>query len=171
MKKVKILTEPNPILRKKAKKIEKIDPKVKTIIDKMVTVLDSNEWSLGLAAPQIGESLRIIAIMARETRNKEGKLIHKAIPLSIFINPEIIKFSKNKIVDDEGCFSYPGYFGPVERPSKIRFVALTPENKQVKINASGLLARIVQHEIDHLNGILFIDRIEDKNKLKKLNIE
>lgn len=168
MKKVEILTSPNPILRKKSKEVEKIDEKVKTVIEDMTIALESSEIEgLAIAAPQIGESVRVILVRVNESRDKNGKVIQKSIPLTAFINPVITKLSKDKILIDEGCLSYPGYFGPVERPRKIRFEAITVENKKTKVNAAGLLARIVQHEVDHLDGILFIDRVIDKSKLTK----
>ncbi|MDO8507407.1 MAG: peptide deformylase [bacterium] len=168
MKKVEILASPNPILRKKSKEVEKIDEKIKTVIENMTIALEASEIEgLAIAAPQIGESVRIILVRVNEARDKDGKLIQKAIPLTAFINPVITKLSKDKVILDEGCLSYPGYFGPVERPKKIRFEAITIGGKREKMNASGLLARIVQHEVDHLDGILFIDLITDKSKLTK----
>lgn len=168
MKKVEIITLPNPILRKKAREIEKIDEKVVKVIENMTLALEASEIEgLAIAAPQIGESVRIILVRVNEARDKNGKVIQKAIPLTAYINPVITKLSKDKLVVDEGCLSYPGYFGPVERPRKIRFEATVLNGKKVKISASGLLARIVQHEVDHLDGILFIDRVLDKSKLTK----
>lgn len=168
MNKIEILTLPNPILRKKAKEVEKINENVKTVIENMTLALESSEIEgLAIAAPQIGESVRIILIRVREQRDKEGIIIQKEIPLTAYINPVITKFSKEKKILEEGCLSYPNYYGSVERSSKIRFEATTMSGKKIKKNAAGILAKIVQHEVDHLDGILFIDYITDKSKLKK----
>ncbi|RJO60834.1 peptide deformylase [candidate division WS5 bacterium] len=169
MKKVEILTFPNPILRKKAKEVEKIDKKVESIIERMILALESSEIEgLAIAAPQIGESIRLILVRVREQRDKDGNIIQKEIPLTAYINPEITKFSKEKTIMEEGCLSYPNHYGPVERPKKIRFEATLINGKGVKKSASGILAKIIQHEVDHLDGILFIDKLTDKSKLKKV---
>jgi len=170
MKKVKILTDPNPILRKKSKEVEKIDDKAKKVIEKMTSALETSEIEgLAIAAPQVGESVRIILIQVREQKDEEGKIIQKAIPLTAYINPIITKYSKDKTILEEGCLSIPYHYGPVERPKKIRFEATTAEGKKIKKNAAGILAKIVQHEVDHLDGILFADRMADKSKLKKVS--
>lgn len=171
MKKTKILTLPNPILRQVAKEVGKMDENVQDIIERMKFAIEKEDIGLGLAAPQIGESLRIITIRAREIRDENGKLLQKEIPLIILVNPKVTKFSKDKVVVDEGCLSYPGIFGKVERPKKVKVEAISENGKKVKINASGLLARIIQHEVDHLNGILFIDYIKDQSKLEKMDLE
>jgi peptide deformylase len=118
---------------------------------------------VGLAAPQIGENLRIIVLEYAGTEGKNGK-IENAFPTTILINPEVVKFSKDKNIVDEGCFSVPIYYGPVERPKKIRVQGLDRNGKKININASGYFSRVLQHEIDHLDGILYIDRVE-KGKL------
>lgn len=168
MKMIEIITFPNPILRKKAKPVQKIDERVKKVIENMTLALEQSEIEgLAIAAPQIGESIRIILIRVNEQRDSEGKLVQKEIPLTAYINPAITKCSKEKNILEEGCLSYPNYYGPVERPVKIRFEAVTVDGKKVKKNAAGILAKIVQHEVDHLEGILFIDRMDDKSKLRK----
>lgn len=168
MKKVEIITSPNPILRKKAKEVEKIDKNVEKVIKNMTLALESSEVEgLAIAAPQIGESVRIILVRVREQRDKEGKLIQKAIPLTAYINPQITKFSKEKISLEEGCLSCPYLYGKVARPKKVRLESINTQGKKVKVNASGLLARIFQHEVDHLDGILFIDLITDKKTIRK----
>jgi len=171
MKKTEILTIPNPILRQKSKEIAKVDKSVGAIIDRMVFAIEGEEIGLGLAAPQIGESVRIIVIKSREIVDENGNVLQKEIPTTVFVNPTITKFSKEKTVVEEGCLSYMGYFGPVERPKKIKLEALDDKGRRVKINAGGLLARVVQHEVDHLDGILFIDRVQDKSKIKRSDVE
>lgn len=168
MKEVKILTLPNPTLRKKAKEVEKVNENIKTVIENMAIALDQSEIEgLAIAAPQVGESVRIILVRVREQIDKEGKLIQKAIPLTAYINPQIARFSKEKISLEEGCLSCPYLYGEVERSKKVRLEAIDIKGKRVKVNASGLLARIFQHEVDHLDGILFIDRVTDKKTLRK----
>lgn len=171
MKPYKIITLPSPILRKKSKEVTKIDNNIKNIAERMLFTLKESELGLGLAAPQIGENIRIIAVGVNEARDKQGKIIQKEIPLTIFINPEITKLSKTKDIEEEGCLCLLGYYGPVERPTKIKFKALTLDGREIKVNASGLFARIVQHEVDHLEGVLFVDRLTDKSKLRKVKIE
>ncbi len=171
MKPYKILTIPNPILRKESKEITALDEKTLNLAERMLFTLTENKLGLALAAPQIGENVRMIVIGVNEQRDTEGKIIQKAIPLAAYINPVITKFSKEKEIDEEGCMSYIGYYGPVERSKKVKFKAMDINGKEVKKNASGLLARIIQHEVDHLDGILFVDRLTDKNKLRKVEIE
>jgi peptide deformylase len=126
---------------------------------------------LGLAAPQIGKNFQIITIESRglptPSPEIEGEK-NEVIPLVVLINPKIIKFSQKKVEIDEGCFSVPNVFGPVTRPEKVKVAALDKKGKTIQLNASGLLARVLQHEIDHLNGTLFIDLVEDKSRLKEL---
>lgn len=168
MKKTKILAYPNPILRQKAKTVGKIDTYVRQTIERLVFAIDHEDIGLGLAAPQIGESIRIIVIKAREIVDEDGNCLQKEIPTTVYLNPVITKYSKEKtIVEGEGCLSYVGYYGPVERHKKIKFEATSPNGKTVKVNAGGLLSIIIQHEVDHLDGILFIDRVKDKSKIKK----
>lgn len=169
MKPYKILTIPNPILRKKSKPISKIDNEIKEIGERMLFTLGGSELGLGLAAPQVGKNLRIIAVGAQEIRDEDNRILQKEIPLTIFVNPIITKFSKAKVIADEGCLCYVNYYGPVERSQKIRFEAQTLDGKKKKINASGLFARIIQHEVDHLDGILFIDKLTDKSKLRRIS--
>lgn len=170
MKKVEIITSPNPILRKKAKEVEKIDINVEKVIENMALALESSEVEgLAIAAPQIGKSVRIILIKVREQRDKDDKIIQKAIPLTAYINPQITRYSKEKVSLEEGCLSYPNLYGEVERPKKVRLEATDTKGKKVKVNASGLLARVFQHEVDHLDGILFIDKVIDKSKIREID--
>jgi len=169
MKKIEILTDPNPILRKKAKEIACIDGKTTEVIEKMTQALESSEIEgLAIAAPQVGESVRIILVRVKEQKDEEGNVTQEAIPLTAYINPVITKYSKEKTVLEEGCLSLPYLYGPVERPKKIRFEAVGIDGRKIKQNAAGILAKIVQHEVDHLDGILFIDKVTDKSKLRKI---
>lgn len=136
----------NPILRKKAKEVKKITPEIKRLILDMTETMGKAP-GIGLAAPQVGRLLRLIA----------AKPNHKII---VLINPQIKKFSRKKEIMEEGCLSLPNQsYLPIERAYKIKVKGLNAEGKKIKIKANGLLARIIQHEIDHLDGILIVDRL------------
>lgn len=151
---LKIIQERNPVLRKKSENVK--DPKSpeiqKLIQDMLMTMKEAK--GIGLAAPQVGHSLRIFTV------NIEDKIY-------VFINPEIKDFGDDKIPFEEGCLSVPKIWGPVTRPKKLTIKALKENGKPVKIRAKGLLARVIQHEMDHLNGILFIDKSEKLYKIEE----
>jgi len=170
MKKLQIVTVPNPALLEKSRPVEKITPELKELVSGMVEILRSKP-GLGLAAPQIGHNIRLVIIESKETKDDEGNILYEEIPLMVLINPEIIKFSKEKIELDEGCFSVPDVYGPVTRPKKIRAKATDITGKEVTINTNGLLARVLQHEIDHLDGILFTSRVTDPKTLRHIESE
>jgi len=136
----------NPILREKAKKIKRINSKIKEIVLDMTDTMKSDDVIAGLAAPQIGHSLQIIVI---RFDYKKGYIA--------LINPKITKTFNKKTIMEESCMSLPGISVYVERYHKIIAEALNIEGHPVKIKAKGILARIIQHEIDHLNGILITD--------------
>ncbi len=141
-----IITYPNEILRQFAKKIE--EPKSREIKDLILDMLETMEDSgnaLGLAAPQVGQSVQLCII----------KLSGKT---HILINPKIIRKSWGKEICEEGCLSFPGKFIPVKRHKKVTVKALDKNGEKIEIKAEGLLSRALQHEIDHLNGALFIDK-------------
>lgn len=174
----KILIEPHPTLRMHADAVKKEDissPAIQNLIKKMAEVLAASENGVGLAAPQIGESLRIfIALTKKSIANKEEEAktktkLPKKNPLKevdIYINPEIKKQSKNKIILDEGCLSVPGVYGEIKRFEKVTVRALNENGKEFERGASSLLAQIIQHEVDHLNGILFIDSAKNLQEYK-----
>ncbi len=155
MSKKKIITLPDPILREMSKSVDKVDKNIKKLMDDMLETMYAAP-GIGLAAVQIGVLKRIIVI----DLSKDGE---KREPLFI-INPEIISKSSKLITYEEGCLSIPNQFAEIERPHscKIKFLDYMGENRN--IDAQGLLATCIQHEIDHLNGILFIDHL---SKLKK----
>ena len=139
--------EDNQILRQKSLPLKHIDASARSLIERMKKVMKQNN-GVGLAAIQIGEPVRIIIC---EIDDK----------FYSFINPEIIKvFSKTSVME-EGCLSLPNIYGEVERPEKIIIKAINFDGKKLKIKAFGLLARVIQHEIDHLDGILFIDKAKN----------
>jgi len=149
-----ILVEPNPKLRTPAKAVAEISDTVKKLSNEMVQIMRQAP-GVGLAAVQIGEGRRVIVMEV------EKKVYQWA-------NPEVKKASAKLVESEEGCLSVPGFVGPVLRPDKIEYQAIDIETgKKVKGKATGLLARVIQHEIDHLDGILYIDRVSDKSLLKK----
>lgn len=143
----------DPVLRRKAHKITQIDRDIRLLADDMVDTLHDS-GGVGLAAPQIGESIRMIVVEYPEDDSVEDS------PMKTYkvINPEIIWRSEEKVEGNEGCLSIPGYVGTVERNESIKVKGLSVFGRPLKISASGWLARIFQHEIDHLEGICYIDR-------------
>jgi peptide deformylase len=152
----KIVTLPEPVLRRKAHSITKVDKTLQTLIDDMVETM-RDAPGVGLAAPQIGLSERLIVVEYFERAEDEEK---EDAPKKVWavLNPEIIKASEEKLMGVEGCLSIPGLVGEVERHTFIQVKGLNRHGKPTKIKAEGWLARIFQHEIDHLNGVLFTDR-------------
>lgn len=162
MKKENIITLPNPKLREKSARVHIITPQIKKLVDDMVSVAldweDSrpHEISAALAAIQIGRPERVIIVRS----NMDDKSVRDFTAL---INPEIVKLEGEICQDYEGCLSVPGsIYGKIPRHSKVRIKALDIDGNKVRIKADGFLARILQHEIDHTNGIVFIDHIKDE---------
>lgn len=165
----KIITTPDPRLRRKSKKVSPADESAKKIVDEMVRL--SLDWedahpyelSAAMAAPQMGHNVRIIII--RDDMEDKSKATFTAL-----INPEVIKTEGKTLTDYEGCLSVPLYYGLVPRPAKARVKARLLDGTEVRIRATGTLARTLLHEIDHLDGLLFIDHIRnDKSAWFKMN--
>ena len=150
-----IVTVPNKVLRGKAKAIKKVDQDTKTLIDNMVETMREAP-GVGLAAPQVGILSRVIVVEWGDDEEDESKK-----KLYTLVNPEIVKKSKETVLGVEGCLSIPKFVGEVERSEKVTVKGFNRNGQPVKINATGWLARIFQHEIDHLEGILFTDRAEN----------
>ena len=150
----KIVTLPEPILRKKARKVSDFGSSLQNLIDDMVETMRQAP-GVGLAAPQVDVPMRVIVAEFGDEENEE-------VPAKLYslVNPEIMRISKEMTVGTEGCLSIPGYLGDVERPERITLKGFNRFGKPVRMKAKGWLARIIQHEIDHLNGILFIDLAE-----------
>jgi peptide deformylase len=155
--------------REISKNVEKIDASTKQVVEDLLETLRTSERpGVGLAAPQIGENVRVVVIESEGYTRDIGEVVD-AIPTLVLINPYINKYSKEKCVIEEGCLSVPDLLGPVERPKKVKVTAQDINGRTININASGFLARVLQHEIDHLDGILFIDLIPDQSKLIKIS--
>jgi peptide deformylase len=151
----KILTEPDPFLRQKSNKVDKVDNQIRTLMNDMLDTM-YNAPGIGLAAIQVGVPKRVIVIdLSKENEKKQ--------PL-FFINPEIISNSNKEATYEEGCLSVPGQFAEIDRPDKCNVKFLDYNGKEKLLKAEGLLATCIQHEMDHLEGILFIDYL---SKLKK----
>jgi peptide deformylase len=144
----------NPALRQKSKRVSSISESVQKLIDDMIETMHQANGA-GLAAPQVGKLLRIITIEMPEEE-----------PF-VLINPEIIKKSGEREVT-EGCLSYPGYRGEIKRADSVTCKGLDRQGKAIRIKTDGLLAQVLEHEIDHLNGVLYIDYLESEGKLQKV---
>ncbi len=155
----KIVTPPNPTLRKKATRIREVTPAVQALADDMVETMRAAP-GVGLAAPQVDVSQRLIVVEFAETK---GEPDSPEVPpkLYVVINPEITRRSQEMIPGTEGCLSLPGLMGEVERHEWVTVKGLDRSGKPFKKKARGWLARIFQHEIDHLDGVLFIDKATD----------
>lgn len=153
-----IVTLPEPVLRRKARTVTKFDKNLQTLIDDMIETMREAP-GVGLAAPQVNVSERLIVVEYAEEDDEEGEdQPEKPKKLFAVINPEIVKSSAETIMGVEGCLSIPKLVGEVERHAVVQVKGLNRHGKPMKIKAQGWLARIFQHEIDHLNGILFPDR-------------
>ena len=151
----KIVIEPDPILRKESEPIEKVDNDLRKLLDDMLETMYAAP-GIGLAAVQVGILKRLIVIDISKDKEKKNPLF--------LINPEIVSKSKNTSIHEEGCLSLPGHFAEIERPAECHINFLDYNGKKKEISAKGLLSTCIQHELDHLNGILFIDYL---SKLKK----
>lgn len=162
MKKEAIITLPNPHLRQKSQRVHVItDDVIQLVKDMTDASLDwensrPHEISAALAAVQVDRLDKVVIVRS----DFDDKTVQEFIPL---INPEIIKGEGPMVTDYEGCLSVNGFYGKVPRYTKIRVKALDIEGKEVRIKAEGFLARVLQHEIDHTNGIVFIDHIRDEH--------
>ena len=155
MSKRNIVIEPDPILRKKSNYLEKVDDELRKLMDDMLETMYAAP-GIGLAAVQIGVLKRLIVIDI--TKNDEKK-----DPIFL-INPEIISKSSNTSTYEEGCLSLPGHFAEIERPAECQVSYIDYNGKKKEMTAKGLLSTCIQYEVDHLNGVLFIDYL---SKLKK----
>jgi len=151
---IKIRTLPDPVLRQKARRVANIDGSIQKLIDDMIDTMHAASGA-GLAAPQIGVPLRLAVI---ELPGEETITL---------INPEIIKRQGERIVE-EACLSVPGYQGEIKRSVTVKVKAQDRQGKEIRLKGEELLAHALEHELDHLNGILYIDHIESPDKLWKL---
>tara|TARA_X000001036_G_scaffold421842_1_gene444115 strand:+ start:363 stop:887 length:525 start_codon:yes stop_codon:yes gene_type:complete len=151
----KIIIEPDTILRKKSDPLEKVDNELRKLMDDMLETMYAAP-GIGLAAVQIGILKRMVVIDISKEKEKKNPIF--------LINPEIVYKSKKTSIYEEGCLSLPGYFAEIERPAECQIEYLDYNGKKKEMKVDGLLATCIQHEVDHLNGVLFIDYL---SKLKK----
>jgi peptide deformylase len=143
----------DPVLKKKAAKVEKVTSDTRKLLNDMLETMRAANGQ-GLAAPQIGISQRIAVVEVTDpTASGDGKKIYT------LINPEIIKHSDDKWVAPEGCLSIPGWRGEVERPYQISVKAIDRDGTRIRFDADGMLARAIQHEVDHLDGVLYLEKL------------
>lgn len=155
-----IIFPDNPILRRKANKVKTFDDHLKKLIDDMVETMQAAN-GVGLAAPQIALSQRVIVVRLPDSEHDREEYGEDAGVLHVLINPEIARASDEMETGIEGCLSIPGYLGEVKRHSAVTIKAQNATGKKIRIKAQGWLARVFQHEIDHLDGVLFIDKASD----------
>lgn len=144
----------DPVLRQKAKRVSRIDKSIQRLIDDMLETMQQAN-GVGLAAPQVGVSLRVAVLQMPDEE-----------PMAI-INPEIVKRDGEQEVT-EGCLSIPGYFGELKRSASVTVKGRDRQGKAIRIKATDLMAEVLEHEIDHLDGTLYIDHLESQDKLHKV---
>lgn len=155
-----IIQPNNPTLRKRARPVTKIDASLQQLIDDMIETMYAANGA-GLAAPQVDESLRLAVLESPPETDEEGNEIEDSRTLYVIINPEITWKSRKMLDGVEGCLSIPGYLGEVSRHESIRVQGLDRSGHKFSFRVNGWTARIFQHEIDHLDGVLYIDRLTD----------
>ncbi len=144
----------NPVLRQKARKVSRIDQSIAKLVEDMIETM-RDAPGVGLAAPQIGVPLQVAVV---ET---EPEQVH------VIVNPEIVKLDGEHLLD-EGCLSVPGYWAQVRRAERVTVKARDLKGKEIRLTGEGLFGQALQHEIDHLDGILYVDRLENMNELRKV---
>ena len=153
-----IVLEGDDVLRKKCRPVTDFNQRLWTMLDDMAETMYASDGA-GLAAPQINVHKQLVVIDVSEQKNE----------LSVFINPQIVKTCEEKVMFEEGCLSLPGIYDEIERPARVTVRALDADGKEFEIEAEGLLAVCVQHEIDHLKGCIFVDYLSPmkRNRIKK----
>jgi peptide deformylase len=154
---LKLRVLPDPVLRQKARRVNSIDNSIRKLVSDMVDTMHSAA-GVGLAAPQVGISLRIAVIEVLE-----GNIL-------VLLNPEVIRREGVRLLT-EACLSVPGYQGEIERAERVKVKAQNLQGKEIRIKGEGLLAQALEHEIDHLNGMLYIDHITIPDRLQKVSAE
>ena len=152
-----VRTVPEPVLRQKSKRVKNIDGSIRKLAADMIETMHATS-GVGLAAPQVGVPLRVIVIGMPDEED------------FVLINPQIVRRSGERLVT-EGCLSVPGYFGEIQRALRVTVKGRDLSGKEIRIKAEELLAQALEHEIDHLNGVLYIDHLGSLDKLHKLEPE
>ena len=146
---------PDPILREKAKRVKTIDGSIQKLIADMIETLHAVPGRVGLAAPQVGVPLRVVVIGLPDEED------------IVLVNPEIVRRSGERVIT-EGCLSVPGYYGEVKRAEAVTAKGRDAKGKEIRVKADELLAQALEHEIDHLNGVLYIDHLEKRDDLHQV---
>jgi len=149
----------NPVLHSKAKKVKTIDGSIQKLIDDMIETMRDID-GVGLAAPQVGVPLQVVVYELPDDKK-----------VTVLVNPEIVKSSEETEMMDEGCLSLPGYRGEVKRLTSVTVKGRNRQGKMIRIKGEGLLAQVLQHEVDHVSGIVFVDHLESPDKLYKTEDE
>jgi len=149
-----VVTLPEPVLRRKARKVTQFDDELQVLIDDMIETMRAAP-GVGLAAPQVEIPFRVVVVEFGDEDDEQAPT-----KLYTIVNPEIKRFSSETVIGTEGCLSVPGIAGEVERSESVTVKGLNRKGQPMTVKASGWLARIFQHEIDHLDGILFVDRAD-----------
>ena len=162
----RIVLMDEPILRRKARKVKQFDARLRELADDMVETMRQAD-GVGLAAPQVGVSDRLIVVQIPEEYQDDPH----AGELFVLVNPRIVSASEEQLAGDEGCLSVPGIVGQVNRARQVSLRAQDTKGKPIRLEAEGFLARAFQHEIDHLDGVLFLDRVENPETLRRITPE
>jgi peptide deformylase len=169
----------DPVLREKSTPIAAVNGDIRNLGEEMIRIMRESE-GVGLAAQQIGETraICVIEVPAEYDTDEQGRRLNPGLPMPVvLINPELSNPSKKEESRDEGCLSFPGIRGSITRPVSIHVKALDGQGRSIDVDVVGFTARVIQHEVDHLNGILFIDRMSAAKrftlagKLKRLKQE
>lgn len=176
-RRLRIVKNGHPSLRQKSAPVQEITAEIKTLATRMVVTMQENEVvGVGLAAPQVGVNKRLIVVDTRPRHEDDEAetteqlsvgetILNPMMPLAL-VNPQIVWKSPETVCSGEGCLSLPGVYGDVERPALVRLQATTLDGEKIEVECGGLLARCLQHEIDHLDGVLFIDRAPEEQQME-----
>jgi len=162
-----IITAENPILRHKSKKVGKVTPAVRKLAEDMLETMRAAP-GIGLAAVQIGVLQRVVVVELPKPQDSEAEPNPLAGVPIVLVNPEIVEASEETIEGEEGCLSVPGYVGDVERHARVVVKGLDARGRKTRLVATDLMARVLQHELDHLDGVLFLDRLTGPDKLRQV---
>jgi len=162
----------NPVLRNPSKEVEEITDEIRGLADQMLEIMHKAK-GIGLAAEQIGrtEAMFVLDVPAYADQNEQGLANNPGVKMpQVFMNPEIIGSSKERVEAEEGCLSFPKLYVPVTRPAEVVVCFLDRSGEERVLNAKGLLARALQHEMDHLNGVLLVDHLSGWRKIKNARL-
>ena len=158
----------DPVLREKAEPVEKVDERIRALAKNMIETLHGDNGGVGLAAQQVGETVAVcvIEVPVEYDADENGVRFNPDVKMPlVLINPEIVEASKESEVRDEGCLSFPDIYAPVRRPVEIKLEFVDLNGKSQSLHLKRFFARVVQHEMDHLHGVLLVDRMGNLKKI------